>query len=134
MLKPTVLVLDDDEDNVQILEAALQSSGFEVRMARSCAEAQALLAAAPVDALVTDFSLGDGDALELMAALGAKRPRVAVLVTGYGSPEDQARSRAAGFDAHLVKPIALDDLEVALRRGLARERNDRRPSEPPDAL
>src|SRR4051812_47513887 len=100
MLKPTVLVLDDDEDNVQILEAALQSSGFEVRMARSCAEAQALLAAAPVDALVTDFALGDGDALELMATLGSRRPRVAVLVTGYGSPEDQARSRAAGFDAH----------------------------------
>jgi CheY-like chemotaxis protein len=134
MLKPTVLVLDDDEDNVQILEAALESSGFEVRMARSCAEAHALLAATPVDALVTDFALGDGDALELMAALGPRRPKVAVLVTGYGSAEDQARSRAAGFDAHLVKPIALDDLEVALRRGLEREHAKRPSSEPPDTV
>ena len=133
MLKPTVLVLDDDEDNVQILEAALASSGFEVRMARSCAEARELLAAAPVDALVTDFSLGDGDALELIAELGPRRPKVAVLVTGYGSPEDQARSRAAGFDAHLVKPIALDELEAALRRGLERAAVTRT-SEPPDTL
>lgn len=133
MLKPTVLVLDDDEDNVQILEAALVSSGFEVRMARSCAEARELLETAPVDALVTDFSLGDGDALELIADLGPRRPKVAVLVTGYGSPEDQARSRAAGFDAHLVKPIALDELEAALRRGLDRA-HETRQSEPPDAL
>jgi DNA-binding NtrC family response regulator len=132
MPKPTVLVLDDDEDNVQILEAALESSGFEVRMARSCAEARALLAIATVDALVTDFSLGDGDALELFAGLGATRPKVAVLVTGYGSAEDQARSRAAGFDAHLVKPIALDDLELALRRGLERVRRETPSPEPPE--
>lgn len=118
MVKPTVLVLDDDEDNVQILEAALQSSGFDVRMAGSCAEARALLETTPFDALVTDFALGDGDAVQLMASLGARRPKVAVLVTGYGSPEDQAKSSAAGFDAHLVKPIALDELEAALRRGL----------------
>ncbi len=134
MPKPTVLVLDDDEDNVQILEAALQASGYDVRMARSCAEARALLAAAPADALVTDFSLGDGDALELIAALGSNRPKVAVLVTGYGSAEDQARSRAAGFNAHLVKPIALEDLEGALRRELARVESEARSSAPPGAL
>jgi DNA-binding response OmpR family regulator len=134
MLRPTVLVVDDDEDNVQILEAALESSGFDVRMARSCAEARDLLAATPVDALVTDFALGDGDALELMAALGARRPRVAVLVTGYGSSEDQERSRAAGFDAHLVKPIALDELEAVLRQNLEREQVGRPPSEPSGTL
>ena len=133
MPKPSVVVLDDDEDNVDILEAALQASGFDVRVARSCAEACALLRAAPADALVTDFSLGDGDALELVAGLGSRRPTVAVLVTGYGSSEDQARSRAAGFDAHLVKPIAIEDLESALRRGLARAHAEAHPTDPPDA-
>jgi CheY-like chemotaxis protein len=133
MLKPTVLVLDDDDDNVQILEAALQSSGFDVRMARSCAEARALLAVAPVDALVTDYSLGDGDALELVAELGDRRPRVAVLVTGYGRPEDRERSRAAGFDAHLVKPVALEELELVLRQALERTSRKRHSSEPPAA-
>ena len=128
MLKPSVLVLDDDDDNVQILEAALSSRGFDVRTAASSAEARALLSEHTVDALVTDFSLGDGDALELIAALGPQRPRIAILVTGYGRPEDQARSRAAGFDAHLVKPVMLDQLDAALRRGLAREPS----AEPPD--
>ena len=120
MLKPTVLVLDDDEDNVAVLEAALVTRGFDVRTAGSAAQARALLSEQTVDALVTDFSLGDGDALELMIALGARRPKINILVTGYGSPEDQARSRAAGFDAHLVKPIVLDQLEDALWRGLGR--------------
>ena len=129
MLKPSVLVLDDDDDNVQILEAALSSRGFDVRTARSSAEARELLARQTVDALVTDLSLGDGDALELMTALGARRPKVAILVTGYGSREDQARSHAAGFDAHLVKPIVLEQLESSLRRGLAREGSP----VPPDA-
>ena len=129
MLKPTVLVLDDDEDNVAVLEAALLTRGFDVRTAASSAEARALLSEHAVDALVTDFSLGDGDALELMVALGSRRPKISILVTGYGSPEDQERSRAAGFDAHLVKPIVLEHLEAALRRGLARGRGTSGPSD-----
>jgi CheY-like chemotaxis protein len=115
MLGPTVVVVDDDEDNVVVLEVGLQTAGFDVKTARSVREALELLAAGQVDALVTDYSLGDGTALELLASLGAKRPRLAILVTGHGSPEDVALSRAAGFDAHLVKPIDLRQLERTLR-------------------
>jgi len=39
-----------------------------------------------------------------------------VALTGYGQPEDRQRSLAAGFDVHLVKPIALDRLEEAIAR------------------
>jgi CheY-like chemotaxis protein len=115
MLAPTVVVVDDDEDNVVVLEVGLQTAGFVVKTARSVREALELLAAGQVDALVTDYSLGDGTALELLASLGAKRPRLAILVTGHGSPEDVALSRAAGFDAHLVKPIDFRQLERTLR-------------------
>jgi CheY-like chemotaxis protein len=114
----TVLVVDDDEDNVAVLELALNAAGFSVKVAGSLREARAVLASSPVDALVTDYSLGDGNAVDLMASLGERRPRVAILVTGYGSAEDHERSRAAGFDAHLVKPIVLDQLEPLLRSAL----------------
>ncbi len=111
----TILIVDDDEDNVALLEVGLQSLGFDVKTAGSLREASGLLASTDVDALVTDYSLGDGTAVELLASLGPKRPRLAVLVTGHGGPEHMAESRAAGFDAHLVKPIELGQLERILR-------------------
>ena len=114
----TVMVVDDDEDNALVLQVALERAGFEVTVARSMHDAFSVLAAKVVDVLVTDFSLGDGDAVELITTLGARRPRVAVLVTGYGSREDRARSRAAGFDMHLVKPVSLDELVRGIRAKL----------------
>jgi CheY-like chemotaxis protein len=115
----TVMVVDDDEDNALVLEAALERVGFEVTVARSMQDACAVLAERAVDVLVTDYSLGDGDAVELIGMLGARRPRVAVLVTGYGSPEDRARSRAAGFNAHLLKPVSFAELERTIVDKLA---------------
>ena len=115
MPRTTVVVVDDDEDNVLVLEVGLQSLGFDVKTARSMHEALALLEGERPDALVTDYSLGDGTAVDLLASLGKKRPPLAVVVTGYGSPEHLAESRAAGFDAHLVKPFDLHELERALR-------------------
>lgn len=118
MLRRSVLIVDDDDDNLLVLAASLELD-FEVKTARSCREARALLASTTFDALITDFSLGDGTALELVASLGDRRPPVSVLVTGYGSAEDQARSHAAGFHAHLVKPITIPELERTLRTAFA---------------
>jgi DNA-binding response OmpR family regulator len=130
MIKPTVVIVDDDEDNVLVLEAALEVAGFDVRIARSLREARSVLESSPADALVTDYALGDGNAVDLLSGLGARRPRVAVLVSGYGSPEDIARSREAGFDAHFVKPLELGQLERALRAALARPAREPTSSNP----
>jgi DNA-binding NtrC family response regulator len=121
MPQHTVLVVDDDEDNALVLEAMLTSNGFVVRTAASCHEARTILATSSVDALVTDFSLGDGDAHQLLASLGSKPPRVSVVVTGFGSAEDRAKSHAAGFHAHFVKPIAFDELQKLLRTALGKD-------------
>jgi CheY-like chemotaxis protein len=121
-VRPTVLVVDDDDANLRVMEIVLRSFGFDVCAAASCAEARACLDAARFDVLVADLSLGDGDALTLLAALGQRRPSVAVVVTGHTGPEHRARSYAAGFDAHLTKPLALDELERAVLCGLASQR------------
>lgn len=120
--KGIVLVVDDDEDNAAVLQMSLEGNGFHVKVASSVAEARAELTSSSFDALVTDLSLGDGSALELLASLTKEtRPRVAILVTGYGADEDRARSAAAGFDAHLVKPVEIGALERTLREGLGPE-------------
>ena len=114
----TVLVLEDDEDNLLVLEAALEMSGFAVKTARSCAEAEERLAEGGVDALVSDYSLTDGNAVDWLGHIGDRRPRVALLLTGYGDAEARAASKKAGFAAHLVKPIAPSDLERQLKNAL----------------
>lgn len=115
---PTVLVLEDDEDNLLVLEAALEMSGFAVKTARSCAEAEERLAEGGVDALVSDYSLTDCNAVDWLVRIGERRPKVALLLTGYGDAEARAASKAAGFDAHLLKPIAPSELERQLKNAL----------------
>lgn len=117
--RPVVLVVDDDADHGFMLETVLDAEGYDVRVATSRTRARELLEAAGIDVLVTDFALGDGNALELLKDLGARRPRFAIVVSGFDSPSDVDRSRRAGFDAHLGKPIPIDLLRKTIAAGLS---------------
>jgi CheY-like chemotaxis protein len=70
------------------------------------------------DVIVLDIGLPGVDGYELARMLKA-HPQLhsirLVAHTGYGSPEDRRKAQQAGFDAHLVKPAELDDLEKALQ-------------------
>ena len=113
-----VLVVDDDCDHLLMLEALLDSAGYTVITATSCAEGRSLLMQREFDALVADFSLGDGTASDLLRGLGDRRPRVALVLSGFDASEDVTRTLAAGFDAHLVKPTSIDVLRETLAEGL----------------
>ena len=113
-----VLVVDDDADHLLMLEALLESAGYAVITATSCAEGRALLMSRRVDALVADYSLGDGTASDLLRGLGDRRPSVALVLSGFDASEDVARTLEAGFDAHLVKPTSIDLLRELLAEGL----------------
>jgi len=117
--RPLVLVVDDDEDHVMMLEVGLDGHGFSVLTAYSCADAKRLLEERAPDALVADLTLGDGTSLDLLGGV-VRRPRVAVILSGYDAPEDVARTKAAGYDAHLVKPASFEKLARVLHEGLER--------------
>jgi signal transduction histidine kinase len=113
----SVLLVEDNDDARQMLEAALASSGHDVRTARDGASGVALAAASPPDVALIDIGLPDMDGYEV-ARLIRSGPRgravSLVAITGYGRPEDHERAFAAGFDAHLTKPVTLDRLRQAL--------------------
>jgi DNA-binding response OmpR family regulator len=120
--RSVVLVVDDDRDHLLMLEAVLDAAGYDVTTASSCAEGRAILESRAIDALVSDLSLGDGDALDLIKGLSAaQRPRVALVLSGFDATEDVDRTLQAGFDAHLVKPTAIDQLRDLLAEGLRRQ-------------
>jgi len=114
---PVVLV-EDQADNREMLRLLLEQRGFEVVEARDGREGiDAIVELAP-PAAVVDIGLPRMDGYEV-----ARRVREElgddirlIALTGYGTSADRERARAAGFDAHLVKPVSLADLRAALGR------------------
>jgi CheY-like chemotaxis protein len=114
-----VLVVDDNTDAREMLAEALQLQGHETHTA---ADAEAALAVAtrvqPQLALV-DIGLPGVDGHELgrrlhaLPGLGALR---LVALTGYGQASDRERSRDAGFEAHLVKPVDLAEIARLIQK------------------
>lgn len=99
-----ILLVDDHRDTAESLAMLLQQRGFEVLLADSVASAIEQ-AARGFDVLVSDLGLPDGNGHELVERLAARGPLRAIALSGYASDADVAASRAAGFEAHLVKPV-----------------------------
>ena len=122
-----VLVVDDNVDAAQMLQAVLEMSGHQVAVAYDGAAALAQAAAFRPDAVFLDIGLPDRSGFEVAQALrGIDGMDQATLValTGWGADEDRQRSAEAGFDAHLTKPTDLERVHEVLRAAAARTRND----------
>jgi signal transduction histidine kinase len=115
-----VLVVDDNPDAAESLANLLRLVGHRAAVAHDAAEALALVAGRRFDVAVLDIGLPVVDGYELARRLrglpGA--PRRFVAVTGYGADGDLARSRAAGFEAHLTKPMNVDRLLEILEQSV----------------
>jgi CheY-like chemotaxis protein len=102
-----ILVIEDHADGRESLAASLVMHGHEVVAAASGQEGiEAAVSFAP-DVVLLDIGLPDIDGYEVARRLRDKLecPARLVALTGYGQPEDRARAKEAGFDAHLVKPV-----------------------------
>jgi PAS domain S-box-containing protein len=113
-----VLVVDDNVDAADLLAGLLRSVGHDVEVAHDGPQALDVLAAFTPDVAILDIGLPVMDGYELAARLreGLAPPRL-VAMTGYGQESDRARSAAAGFDLHLVKPVAPRELLALIEAG-----------------
>jgi CheY-like chemotaxis protein len=115
-----VLVVEDHADSRDMLRMLLELEGHEILEATGGAEAVKIILDEPVDVALIDLSLPDLDGLQIArhTRLLALSPRpFLVAVTGWVRDEDRERTREAGFDAHLSKPVtpeALADIFRAL--------------------
>ncbi len=113
-----VLVVDDNEDAAFLFSEALKRLGHEVTVAYDGPSALASVGDQPPEIAFLDIGLPVMDGYELgrrLLELGGQPPRL-VAVTGYGHSSDRERSRDAGFDLHLVKPIELSAVQAALAK------------------
>jgi PAS domain S-box-containing protein len=107
-----VLIVDDNLDAASLIEQLLRLAGHEVSVAHDGPAALAAAAATSQDVVLLDIGLPGMDGYAVAARLRAEGHVGTALValSGYGRQEDLRRSRDAGFDHHLVKPIDFGQL------------------------
>ena len=113
----SVVVIEDNHDAADLLALWLENLGHVVQVARSGPDGVALVQEVRPDIVLCDIGLPGMDGIEVCRRvqdlqLGA-RP-IMVALTGWGMEADRQRTGDAGFDHHLVKPVALDKLRDIL--------------------
>ena len=119
--KLSILLVEDHPDTSAALATLLKGFGWNVRVAETVADAIAAADAEHFDLLISDIGLPDGNGLDLMKQLCAKRPVRGICLSGFGMEEDVKSSRDAGFLEHLTKPVNVAQLRKAIDRAVVEE-------------
>jgi len=111
----SLLLVDDDEPFLRRLARAMEKRGFEPEMAGSVAAGKAIATARPPAYAVVDLRLEDGNGLDVVETLRAKRPEARVIVlTGYGAIATAVAAVKVGATDYLSKPADANDITNAL--------------------
>jgi two-component system, response regulator RegA len=111
----SLLIVDDDKPFISRLARAMETRGFAVTIAESVAEGLAAIAkSAPAFAII-DMRLGDGNGLDVISELKAKRPGArGIILTGYGNIATAVTAVKLGAFDYLAKPADADEIYAAL--------------------
>lgn len=119
-----ILLIEDHADTAEAMADLLRAFGDEVTVANSLAEGLAAAGAVresvrengarAIDLVVSDLGLPDGSGLDLMRELAGRYGLRGIALSGYGMEEDVRRSREAGFERHLTKPVDIQALRAAI--------------------
>jgi two-component system response regulator RegA len=113
-----LLLVDDDELWLKRLARAMERRGYEVLTAGSVAEGQELLRLRAPGFAVVDLRLGDGNGLDVVEGLRARRPDARIVVlTGYGAIATAVAAVKLGAVDYLAKPVDADELDLVLSGG-----------------
>ena len=112
---PSLLIVDDDKPFITRLARAMEARGFIVATAESVAEGLAAIAKhAPAFAII-DMRLGDGNGLDVISELKARRPDArGIILTGYGNIATAVTAVKLGAFDYLAKPADADEIHAAL--------------------
>ncbi len=116
---PTVLIVDDEADILELLELTLLRMGLECKRAMKVADAIALLEDCSFDLCLTDMRLPDGNGLEVVRHIGQHCPSLPVaVITAYGNTENAVAALKAGAFDYISKPVSLEQLRALVKSAL----------------
>jgi DNA-binding NtrC family response regulator len=118
-----LLLVDDDRHVLDSMAGWLREQGYQVLTAASRDEALQTVKQRPVDLVLADIRLGDGDGFEILDWCREHYPHIAViLITGYGTVETAIDALRAGAFDLLTKPLIDEELEMAISRALSQRK------------
>ncbi len=121
--RPTVLVVEDENESRQMIVESLEEAGFSAAQAPSAADALSRLDGFAYDAMVVAVQLPDGDGLDLLDEAMSRYPDMrCVVTTGFGSIDHAVRALKRGAVDFLIKPFQLIQLVQVLKTSLSERR------------
>jgi len=111
-----ILLVEDHTDTRQIMAKLLGSFGCIVTTASSVSEAMQYSQTEKFDLLVSDIGLPDGTGLDVMRHMKQHQQIRGIALSGFGQDDDLRRSREAGFETHLIKPVNFKALQEVIRK------------------
>ncbi len=118
-----ILVVDDEVSMREMLGIMLRREGYEVVLAESRATSARVLAQGPVDMVITDVKLPDGDGIEILRHVkAASSETVVIVMTAFGSTQTAVAALKLGAHDYLVKPFEIEELKIVVRNALDRRR------------
>ncbi len=118
--RPRILVVDDEDQLLALTSYALETSGFEVSTASTGAAALAHTAHNPVDMIVLDVLLPDGNGLDLCSRLKYHTDAPVLFLTVMSDQADIIAGLEAGGDDYLAKPFSVEELILRINAVLRR--------------
>jgi signal transduction histidine kinase/CheY-like chemotaxis protein len=109
-----ILLVEDDKSSRTALARLLKRRNYDVISTASVAEALAAAEQQSFEFVISDIGLPEQDGCVLMKQLRDRYGLKGIALTGYGTQDDIASSEAAGFVAHLTKPVSISTLEAAI--------------------
>ena len=116
-----ILIVDDSSLVTDAFGILFEGAGYEVRSARTVAEAIGIGKTTTIDLLLLDLNLPDGNGLDVLDALRGSEslPRATLAMTGHNDAESRRRCLEAGCADVLVKPVPIRELLRQIERLLA---------------
>jgi DNA-binding NtrC family response regulator len=122
-----VLLVDDEAGIRFAVREFLEAKGYEVEEAETCQQGLDVFRSLRPDAVILDYALADGNAVDLLPKLKGVDPNAALIVlTGHGSIDLAVRAVKEGADNFLTKPVELPALQILLERAIDQQRSRRK--------
>ena len=123
MKKANLLLVDDDRQILDAMASWLREQGYQVLAAATRREAIDMIDTKPLDLVLCDVRLGDGDGFEVLSHARKTKPELTViLITGYGNVETAVEALRAGAFDLLTKPLIDEELAMAIERALSQRK------------